>query len=85
MLDWNASLGASSMSRLRTAWIFIDLPFPCEISLATQRNSKKSTVPESSMSTSNMASCKQKLIVCSFYEVMDFAIYYISSEPLQEY
>ena len=85
MLDWNASLGASSMSRLRTAWIFIDLPFPCEISLATQRNSKKSTVPESSMSTSNMASCKQKLIVCSFCKVMDFAIYYFSSEPLQEY
>ena len=73
------------MSRLRTAWIFIDLPFPCEISLATQRNSKKSTVPESSMSTSNMASCKQKLIVCSFCKVMDFAIYYFSSEPLQEY
>ena len=72
------------MSRLCATWIFIDLPFPCEISLATQRNSKKSTVPESSMSTSNMASCKQKLIVCSFYEVMDFAIYYISSEPLQE-
>ena len=72
------------MSRLRTAWIFIDLPFPCEISLATQRNSKKSTVPESSMSTSNMASCKQKLIVSSFYKVMDFAIYF-SSEPLQEY
>ena len=57
------------MSRLRTAWIFIYLPFPCEISLATQRNSKKSTVPESSMSTSNMASCKQKLIVCSFYKL----------------
>ena len=73
------------MSRLRTAWIFIDLPFPCEISLATQRNSKKSTVPESSMSTSNMASCKQKLIVCSFCKVMDFAIYYFSLEPLQEY
>lgn len=35
-----------------------DIPFPCEINLATQRNSKKSTVPESSMSTSNMASCK---------------------------
>ena len=59
------------MSRLRAAWIFIDLPFPCEISLATQRNSKKSTVPESSMSTSNMASCKQKLIVCSFCKVME--------------